>query len=148
MDIMITRIKDTEEFKLLKSQAWEFINGNGSFDIDDFSPPAYKYFDKLLQLYGRMLDGKITKQQAAEEDEKNYEEYEKFVDERFCYIQDHKEFEHNRSLAHDELTRCEKAQSIEEMFDALAQAASRFTGDEGFAQRQRNKLQKGDKRAV
>lgn len=68
--ITISGIKDTEEFKKNKLMAWDYINGNGSFDIDDFEPAQYKYFDKLLQLYGRLKDEKITKERAMSEDKK------------------------------------------------------------------------------
>jgi hypothetical protein len=76
--ISITSFKDMDNFKKLKNQAWEFINGRGDFSIDDFSPPEYKYFDLLLQLYGKLKDGKATKEEAKNQDDKNYADYEEY----------------------------------------------------------------------
>ena len=70
--ITISGLKDTEEFKKNKECAWKYIKGEGNFNIDDFEPAQYKYFDKLLQLYGKLHSESITKEQAKAEDEKNY----------------------------------------------------------------------------
>ena len=86
--ITISGLKDTDEFKKNKEYAWKYIIGEGNFNIDDFEPAQYKYFDKLLQLYGKLHSESITKEQAKAEDEKNYAELESYVDERLEYIHD------------------------------------------------------------
>ena len=138
--MFLSRIKDSEEFRKLKEQAWNFIVGNGNFDIDEFGAEEYKYFDKLLQLYGKLNDGKITKEEAVRLDEKNYTEYERAIDEHLDCIQNYKELENNRMIAHDEITKCEKSNDIHEMFSALVKAVGLMTGDQSFAQRQERKI--------
>ncbi|MBQ3566699.1 MAG: hypothetical protein IJA12_05915 [Oscillospiraceae bacterium] len=133
-------MKNTDDFLKLKEQAWNFIIGNGDFNIDDFGADEYKYFDKLLQLYGKLNDGEITKEEAVKLDEKNYAEYESSVDAHLGYIQDRKELEHNRMTAYDEIAKCEKSDDILVMFSALAKAVGLMTGDKSFAGRQERKL--------
>lgn len=140
--ITISGLKDTDEFKLNKSMAWDYINGNGNFDIDDFEPAQYKYFDKLLQLYGKLKDEKITKEQAISEDKKNYTELENYVDERLSYIQDRLLIAQNIKSAYSDLTRVEKSDDITEMFNCMADAIGKMIGDESFAPRQKKKIKR------
>ena len=144
--ITISGLKDTDEFKLVKSKAWDYINGNGSFDIDDFEPAQYKYFDKLLQLYGRLKDKKITKEQAISEDEKNYSELENYVDERLGYIQDRLMISQNIKSAYEDLTKIEKSDDVIEMFNFMADAIGKMIDDESFAPRQKKKITGGTKK--
>ena len=138
--ITISGLKDTDEFKLNKSKAWDYINGNGSFNIDDFEPAQYKYFDKLLQLYGRVKDEKITKEQAISEDEKNYAELENYVDERLEYIQDRLLIAQNIKSAYEDLTKIEKSDDIMAMFNFMADAIGKMIDDASFSKRQKKKL--------
>lgn len=139
-NITISGIKNTDEFKSNKSKAWNYILGNGDFNIDDFPPEQYKYFDKLLQLYSRLNDGRISEDQAKSEDEKNYSELENYIDEKLERIQDRLELAHNRQIAHDEITKCEKSNDIKVMFESLALATGKFIGDNSFAERQKKKI--------
>lgn len=139
--VTISGLKDTDEFKLNKSMAWDYINGNGSFNIDDFEPAQYKYFDKLLQLYSRLKDEKITKEQAKAEDEKNYAELETYVDERLAYIQDRLLIAQNIKSAYDDLTKIEKSDDITEIFNCMADAIGKMIDDESFASRQKKKIE-------
>lgn len=138
--ITISGIKDTEEFKKNKLMAWDYINGNGSFNIDDFEPAQYKYFDKLLQLYGRLKDEKITKEQAMSEDKKNYAELENYVDERLAYIQDRLLIAQNIKSANEDLTKIEKSDDITVMFNYMSEAIGKMIDDESFASRQKKKI--------
>lgn len=142
--ITISGLKETDEFKLNKSKAWDYINGNGSFNIDDFEPAQYKYFDKLLQLYGRLKDEKITKEQAISEDEKNYAELENYVDERLEYIQDRLLIAQNIKSAHEDLTKIEKSDNAEDIAVLACEVIGIMTGDASFTQRQKKKL-KGER---
>lgn len=140
-NITISGIKDTEDFKTKKSQAWGYIKGRCNFCIDDFEPAQYKYFDKLLQLYGKLDNGNITKRQAEEEDEKNYEELEKYVDERLVYIQDRIAIAENIKSTYADIARIEKSHNMAEMFGFMADALGKLLDDASFAQRQKAKLE-------
>lgn len=138
-NIIIPEFKNTDEFKLMKSKAWEYINGIGNFDIDDFEPAQYKYFDKLLQLYGKLKAEKITREQAVYEDEKNICELENYV-KRLEYIPVRQLKAFNIKSTYEEMTKIERSNDINEMFGFMADAISKMTGDESFASRQKKKI--------
>lgn len=138
--ITISSLRDTDEFKLNKSKAWDYIQGKDDFNIDDFEPAQYKYFDKLLQLYGKLNDGKITKEQAIKADEKNYSEFESYVDERLEYIQDRLLISQNLKTAYEYISKTEKSSNMAEMFETMAEALGKLVGDESFAKRQMRKI--------
>ena len=137
--ITISGLKDTDEFKKNKEYAWKYIIGEGNFDIDDFEPAQYKYFDKLLQLYGKLHSEAITKEQAKAEDEKNYAELESYVDERLEYIHDRLLISENLKAAYEDIRKIEKSSDIAEMFGFMADAIGKMIDDASFADRQKRK---------
>ena len=138
--ITISGLKDTDEFKKNKEYAWKYIIGEGNFNIDDFEPAQYKYFDKLLQLYGKLHSEAITKEQAKAEDEKNYAELESYVDERLEYIHDRLLISENLKAAYEDITKIEKSSDIAEMFGFMADAIGKMIDDASFADRQKRKI--------
>ena len=138
--ITISGLKDTDEFKKNKEYAWKYIIGEGNFDIDDFEPAQYKYFDKLLQLYGKLHSEAITKEQAKAEDEKNYAELESYVDERLEYIHDRLLISENLKSAYEDIRKIEKSSDIAEMFEFMADAIGKMIDDASFADRQKRKI--------
>ena len=138
--ITISGLKDTDEFKKNKEYAWKYIIGEGDFNIDDFEPAQYKYFDKLLQLYGKLHSEAITKEQAKAEDEKNYAELESYVDERLEYIHDRLLISENLKSAYDDIRKIEKSSDMAEMFGFMADAIGKMIDDASFAQRQKRKV--------
>ena len=138
--ITISGLKDTDEFKKNKEYAWKYIIGEGNFDIDDFEPAQYKYFDKLLQLYGKLHSEAITKEQAKAEDEKNYAELESYVDERLEYIHDRLLISENLKSAYEDIRKIEKSSDIAEMFGFMADAIGKMIDDASFADRQKRKV--------
>ena len=138
--ITISGLKDTDEFKKNKEYAWKYIIGEGDFDIDDFEPAQYKYFDKLLQLYGKLHSEAITKEQAKAEDEKNYAELESYVDERLEYIHDRLLISENLKSAYDDIRKIEKSSDMAEMFGFMADAIGKLIDDASFADRQKRKI--------
>ncbi|MGN1480377.1 hypothetical protein [Porcipelethomonas sp.] len=138
--ITISGIKDTDEFKKNKEAAWKYILGEGDFNIDDFEPAQYKYFDKLLQLYGELHSDAITKEQAKAEDEKNYSELESYVDERLEYIHDRLIISENLKAAYDDIRKIEKSSDMAEMFGFMADAIGKLIDDASFSDRQKRKI--------
>ena len=138
--ITISGLKDTDEFKKNKEYAWKYIIGEGNFNIDDFEPAQYKYFDKLLQLYGKLHSEAITKEQAKAEDEKNYAELESYVDERLEYIHDRLLISENLKSAYDDIRKIEKSSDMAEMFGFMADAIGKMIDDASFADRQKRKI--------
>ena len=138
--ITISGLKDTDEFKKNKEYAWKYIIGEGDFNIDDFEPAQYKYFDKLLQLYGKLHSEAITKEQAKAEDEKNYAELENYVDERLEYIHDRLLISENLKAAYEDITKIEKSSDMTEMFGFMADAIGKMIDDASFADRQKRKI--------
>ena len=138
--ITISGLKDTDEFKKNKEYAWKYIIGEGDFNIDDFEPAQYKYFDKLLQLYGKLHSEAITKEQAKAEDEKNYAELESYVDERLEYIHDRLLISENVKSAYEDIRKIEKSSDMAEMFGFMADAIGKMIDDASFAQRQKRKV--------
>ena len=138
--ITISGLKDTDEFKKNKEYAWKYIIGEGNFNIDDFEPAQYKYFDKLLQLYGKLHSEAITKEQAKSEDEKNYAELESYVDERLEYIHDRLLISENLKSAYEDIRKIEKSSDIAEMFGFMADAIGKMIDDASFADRQKRKV--------
>ena len=138
--ITISGLKDTDEFKKNKEYAWKYIIGEGNFNIDDFEPAQYKYFDKLLQLYGKLHSEAITKEQAKAEDEKNYAELESYVDERLEYIHDRLLISENLKSAYEDIRKIEKSSDIAEMFGFMADAIGKMIDDASFADRQKRKV--------
>ena len=138
--ITISGLKDTDEFKKNKEYAWKYIIGEGNFNIDDFEPAQYKYFDKLLQLYGKLHSEAITKEQAKAEDEKNYAELESYVDERLEYIHDRLLISENLKAAYEDIRKIEKSSDIAEMFELMADAIGKMIDDASFADRQKRKI--------
>ena len=138
--ITISGLKDTDEFKKNKEYAWKYIIGEGNFNIDDFEPAQYKYFDKLLQLYGKLHRESITKEQAKAEDEKNYAELESYVDERLEYIHDRLLISENLKAAYEDIRKIEKSSDIAEMFGFMADAIGKMIDDASFADRQKRKI--------
>lgn len=138
--ITISGLKDTDEFKKNKEYAWKYIIGEGNFDIDDFEPAQYKYFDKLLQLYGKLHSEAITKEQAKAEDEKNYAELENYVDERLEYIHDRLLISENLKAAYEDIRKIEKSSDMAEMFGFMADAIGKMIDDASFADRQKRKI--------
>ena len=138
--ITISGLKDTDEFKKNKEYAWKYIIGEGNFNIDDFEPAQYKYFDKLLQLYGKLHSEAITKAQAKAEDEKNYAELESYVDERLEYIHDRLLISENLKAAYEDIRKIEKSSDMAEMFGFMADAIGKMIDDASFADRQKRKI--------
>ena len=138
--ITISGLKDTDEFKKNKEYAWKYIIGEGDFNIDDFEPAQYKYFDKLLQLYGKLHSEAITKEQAKSEDEKNYAELESYVDERLEYIHDRLLISENLKSAYEDIRKIEKSSDMAEMFGFMADAIGKMIDDASFADRQKRKI--------
>ena len=138
--ITISGLKDTDEFKKNKEYAWKYIIGEGNFNIDDFEPAQYKYFDKLLQLYGKLHSEAITKEQAKAEDEKNYAELENYVDERLEYIHDRLLISENLKAAYEDIRKIEKSSDMAEMFGFMADAIGKMIDDASFADRQKRKV--------
>ena len=138
--ITISGLKDTDEFKKNKEYAWKYIIGEGNFNIDDFEPAQYKYFDKLLQLYGKLHSEAITKEQAKAEEEKNYAELESYVDERLEYIHDRLLISENLKSAYEDIRKIEKSSDIAEMFGFMADAIGKMIDDASFADRQKRKV--------
>lgn len=139
--ITISGLKDTDEFKKNKEYAWKYIIGEGNFNIDDFEPAQYKYFDKLLQLYGKLHSEAITKEQAKAEDEKNYAELESYVDERLEYIHDRLLISENLKTAYEDIRKIEKSSDMAEMFGFMADAIGKMIDDASFADRQKRKIE-------
>ena len=138
--ITISGLKDTDEFKKNKEYAWKYIIDEGNFNIDDFEPAQYKYFDKLLQLYGKLHSEAITKEQAKAEDEKNYAELENYVDERLEYIHDRLLISENLKAAYEDIRKIEKSSDMAEMFGFMADAIGKMIDDASFADRQKRKV--------
>ena len=138
--ITISGLKDTDEFKKNKEYAWKYIIGEGNFNIDDFEPAQYTYFDKLLQLYGKLHSEAITTQNAKAEDEKTYAELESYVDERLEYIHDRLLISENLKSAYEDITKIEKSSDMAEMFGFMADAIGKMIDDASFADRQKRKV--------
>ena len=138
--ITISGLKDTDEFKKNKEYAWKYIIGEGDFNIDDFEPAQYKYFDKLLQLYGKLHSEAITKEQAKAEDEKNYAELESYVDERLEYMHDRLLISEKLKAAYEDIRKIEKSSDMAEMFGFMADAIGKMIDDASFADRQKRKI--------
>lgn len=138
--ITISGLKDTDEFKKNKEYAWKYIIGEGDFNIDDFEPAQYKYFDKLLQLYGKLHSEAITIEQAKAEDEKNYAELESYVDERLEYMHDRLLISENLKAAYEDIRKIEKSSDMAEMFGFMADAIGKMIDDASFADRQKRKV--------
>ena len=139
--ITISGIKNTEDFKTKRSQAWGYIKGKNDFSIDGFEPAQYKYFDKLLQIFGKLDNGDMTKKQAEAEDGKNYEELENYVDERLAYIQDRIAIAENLKSAYEDITKIEKSHDMAEVFGFMADALGKMLDDASFAKRQKAKVE-------
>ena len=138
--ITISGLKNTDEFKKNKEYAWKYIIGEGDFNIDDFEPAQYKYFDKLLQLYGKLHSEAITKEQAKAEDEKNYAELESYVDERLEYMHDRLLISEKLKAAYEDIRKIEKSSDMAEMFGFMADAIGKMIDDASFADRQKRKV--------
>ena len=122
--ITIIDYKETDGFKSLKNQAWAYITGKGSFNIDAMLPAEYKYFDKLLQIYGNLNSGAVTKEQAIAEDNKNYAEYVEYKNAYIDYIHNQLIWQENYKATHDKLEKIEKSKDINEIFTLMAECMS------------------------
>lgn len=108
---------------------------------------ACLYFS-LKSLYSSYCSGEVNKESAKKikaEIIMKCEEYEKSYNR---WVAVYAQFQHSIHLCHELMTKIEKSDDVHEIAELSLEAVSLLTGDEGFAQRQRNKLQKGDKRAV
>lgn len=128
--------KNPEHFKALEKQAYD-----GTIDVSDFPPVAYRYFDSLRKLYYAFKFEGLSKEDATQQKKHLYSKYcealEVFENAQAVYAEQQK----NIRLAGTLLSDIEKSRDVTEIALMSAEVIGHMTGDKEFLKRMKNKLE-------
>lgn len=122
------------DFRKLEQMAYDMV-----IEIDDFPPAAYRYFDKLRNLYARYKYDNLSIQSAEIEKKKLLSDYIKANEAYRNWCEVYKAYQENIRKAGTLMSEIEKSEDIIQIADKACQVIGLMTGDEHFAERQRKK---------
>jgi hypothetical protein len=132
--LKIYDFNNPEDFAKLEKQAYD-----GTININDFPPAAYRYFDKLRALYYEFKFKGLPKERAVKIKDKLLSDYKEANRAYNDWCDDHKERQECIRIASTLLSDIEKEQDIKAAAFIAFEIIGRYTGDENFIKRQRKK---------
>lgn len=125
-------------WKALEKQAYD-----GTLDYSQFPPAAYRYFSELMKVYHAYRFEGLDQETAGNRKRKLYAQYREarlaFEGAQAAF----KDYQENIRKAGTLLSDIEKAASAEQIVLIACEVIGLFTGDRGFAGRQRRKIKEG-----
>ena len=128
------------DFRKLEQMAYDM-----TIEIDDFPPAAYRYFDRLRNLYARYKYDNLLKQSAEAEKKKLLSEYEQAVTAYRHWCDTYKAYQNSIRKADVLMSEIEKSGDTAVIALKACEVISLITGDDSFAQRQKRKIEKEEK---
>lgn len=123
------------DFRKLEQMAYDM-----TIEIDEFPPAAYRYFDKLRNLYARYKYDNLSKQSAEAEKKKLYSDYIKANEAYRHWCDTHKAYQNSIRKANVLMSEIEKSSNTAEIVVKACEIVGILTGDDSFAQRQKRKI--------
>lgn len=123
------------DFKKLEQMAYDM-----TIDIDEFPPAAYRYFDKLRNLYARYKYDNLLKESAEIEKKKLFTEYQREFKSGQRFREVYKTYQDNIRKAGTLLSDIEKSDNIADIAIKACRVIGLMTGDESFEKRQESKI--------
>ena len=123
------------DFRKLEQMAYDM-----TIEIDEFPPAAYRYFDKLRNLYARYKYDNLSKQSAEAEKKKLLSEYEQAVTAYYHWCDTHKAYQDSIRKADVLMSEIEKSSNTAEIAVKACEIVGVLTGDDSFADRQKRKI--------
>lgn len=122
------------DFRKLEKQAYD-----GVISIQHFPPAAYRYFDKLRNIYRAYKFDGLNQADAKKMKSEAYSEYleAKSAYEEWCSV--FAEYQDNIRQTCTIITKIEKSHDVREIAGLACKAISLLTGEASFAQRQKAK---------
>ena len=132
---------DPEHFKALEKQAYD-----GTIDVSEFPPAAYRYFDSLQKLYAKYKYTEIGRQEAEAEKHRLLSQYNETIRayENFKYV--YSTYQDNIRTLNTRLSDIEKAQTAEEIALLACECIQILTGEVEFLKRQKKKIIKEERK--
>lgn len=127
--------KNPEDFKTLEKQAYDM-----SIDIEKFPPAAYRYFDKLRNIYARYKYDNLSKEDAEAEKRKIYSDYIKALNSYDMWCAMYAQYQEDIRQCGQILNDIEKSHDVTEIALLACTAISLMTSDRNFIKRQERKL--------
>ena len=131
---------DPEHFKALEKQAYD-----GTIDVSEFPPAAYRYFDSLQKLYYKYRYNEIGRQEAEAKKRRLLSQYNETISAYENYRSVYSTEQHNIRTLNTRLSDIEKAQTAEEIALLACECIQILTGEFEFLKRQKKKIIKEDK---
>ena len=123
-----------EDFAKLEQQAYD-----GTININDFPPAAYRYFDKLRALYYEFKFEGLPRERAMKIKDKLLSDYKEANRAYKDWCSVFKSYQDSIRQASTLLSDIEKEQDVKAAAFIAFEVIGRMTGDENFAKRQRKK---------
>ena len=125
-----------DDFRKLERMAYDM-----TIEIDDFPPAAYRYFDKLRNLYARFKFDNLSKQSAEAEKKKLYSDYTEANEAYRHWCDTHKAYQDSIRKADVLMSDIEKSHDTADIALKACEVVGILTGDDSFASRQMRKIE-------
>lgn len=127
--INISDYKDSDRFKELKSAIWKQAANGKPFGIKEQNANEYRYFHKFYEISKMLIEKRITKEQAAEMTNSDYQKFE--FDQRLWEMYQFTVLECNDNAKRSENLRRDFAKCIDikSAFLILAEIVTLLTSD-------------------
>ena len=140
--IGICEYKETDEYKRIKAECWDAAVHSKEINLAKLDAPRYKYFSELYWLYLDVTQNRISKEEAAQRDEKNYKEMENFMNRileyhHYCII-----MADNIRKAGELVSEMNKAEDLQSAAMLAFEIIGRMTGNKVSAQHNKERLGK------
>lgn len=124
-----------KHWKAMEKQAHD-----GTLDFSRFPPAAYRYFSELTKLYHAYRFESLDMASAQSRKKKLHAQYRESVIAFEGAQAAFKDYQNNIRKAGTLLSEIEKAVSADRIASLACEVIGLFTGDQGFADRQRRKM--------
>ena len=126
-ELTIGEYKDLDDFKQLKSDCYNAAIHDNPIDFGKLPSHEYKYFSELYVLYSDLTHGKITEEQAREQESKNYRELSesKAAEERYLWAL--ADWQNNIRIVGDNMSKLCQATEINTALEYALDIAERLT---------------------
>ena len=135
---MIYDFKNPEHFKILERQAYE-----GTINVDDFPPAAYRYFDRLRKLYYAFRFEGLPRESAERQKRMLLAQYHEASDAYEYYRRSCATYQDNIRKAGTLLSDIEKSKDVTEIALKACECIQYMTGECNFLKRQEKKIREG-----
>ena len=127
--IEIAGYSETEEYKRIKAECWECAVHGREINLAKLDAPRYKYFSELYWLYLDVAQKKLTKDDAAKRDEKNYREMVEYMNVHLDHHHGIIAMHENIRKAGELVSRMKKAENLHDAALLAFEIIGRMTGD-------------------